>query len=167
MLYSYEVTRYRWTAAFRPDQYLLRQEAARFITEFAENVLCRKKHKTYDNNFIDIEWVDPTLKSYIIDSYEYGIFKGDGPDVKTTFRPKDIISKNELSAILIRLITNDFYPEIKWDWSKLYRSELDIYLKWTELSSVLRSNVAEVIYSLYKDNEYELHDVGYVVVPPK
>ena len=134
------------------------------MTEFAENVLCRKKYKKYNNNFTDIAWVDPTLKPYIIDSYEYGIFKWDGSGAQTTFRPKDIITKNELSAILIRLITNEFYAETtKWDWSKMYRWELDNYLRGVALSSVSRGNVAEVIYSLYKDNDYVLRDIWYVV----
>lgn len=164
MLYSYGITKYRGTADYQPEQYMLRQEAARFMTEFAKNVLCRKKVKTYANNFTDISWIDPTLRPFIIESYDYGIFKWDGPERYTTFRPKDVISKNELTAIMMRLIMNEFQTEVKWDWSKLYRQELTKYSNGIVFDSVKRENVAEVIYSLYKNNKFELQDVWYVVV---
>lgn len=164
MLYNYEVTSLRWTAEYRPGNYLLRQEAAKFMTEFAKNVLCRQKTKTYQNKFNDIAWVDPTLKSYIIESYEYGIFKWDSWGKYTTFRPKEVIKKNELAAIMVRLITNEFSEGTKGDWSKNYRVTLDKYLEGVKFTSVSRANVAEVIYSLYKNNKFVMKDVWYVVV---
>ncbi len=165
MFYNYGITSIKWTVEFRPDHYLNRQEAARFLTEFAKNVLCRKKTKTYENRFNDLDWVDPTLRSYIIESYEYGIFKWDSWGKYTTFRPKETIKKSELSAIMIRLITNKFSEETTWDWSKNYRSQLETYLQGVEFSSVLRENVTEVLYSLYKNNKFEMKDVGFVVIP--
>ena len=51
MLYSYELTKWQGIRDYRPFDYLTREEAARFMVEFAENVLCRKKTRTYNNNF--------------------------------------------------------------------------------------------------------------------
>ena len=164
MFYNYEITSMRWTVEFRPDHYLLRQEAARLLTEFAKNVLCRKKIKVYENRFNDLSLADSSLKPYIIESYEYGIFKWDSWGKHTTFRPKEVIKKSELTAIMIRLITNEFAEEKTWDWSKNYRAQLNTYLHWVEFSSVLRGNFTEVLYSLYKNNKFEMKDVWFVVV---
>lgn len=45
MLYSYELTKWQGIRDYRPFDYLTREEAARFMVEFAENVLCRKKQE--------------------------------------------------------------------------------------------------------------------------
>jgi hypothetical protein len=78
MLYSYGLTRWRGTADFAPTRKITRQEAARFMVEFAVNVLCRKPTYSYTNQFTDIANADPTLTPYIKQSYEYKIFHGDG-----------------------------------------------------------------------------------------
>lgn len=161
MLYSYELTKWRWTKDYRPYDTLTREEAARFMVEFAENVLCRKKSKTYENNFSDIWWADDTLVPCIKESYEYGIFKW---DPEGTFRPSDIINRDELIAVMIRLVTNEFLPETSDDWAKGYRDALDMYTATHTAEVTLeRGNIAENMYSLYKDNTYSLLDVGYVI----
>lgn len=61
MLYSYQLTRWQGTKDFAPERSLTRQEAARFMTEFATNVLCRKPSRSYANQFTDLGDTDPTL----------------------------------------------------------------------------------------------------------
>ena len=112
MLYSYELTRWQGTRDYRPFDYLTREEAARFMVEFAINVLCRKPNRSYADNFTDIADANPTLISYIRKSYEYDIFHGDQVDEKsktsTTFRPLDKISRDEIIATMVRLVTNEY-----------------------------------------------------------
>lgn len=72
---AFGLTKYNGTIDYRPGSYMTRQEAARLFSQFAQNVLCRKEHLTYTNQFSDLDLADPTLQKYIQQSYEFGIFK--------------------------------------------------------------------------------------------
>ena len=167
MLYSYSLTKWQGTKDFAPERSLTREEAARFMTEFATNVLCRKASRTYNDHFTDLEKVNPELLPYIKKSYEYLIFNGDsnaeGKKEKTTFRPKELITVGELSAIMTRLVTNELLAEVEWDRSKNYRTYINAITPKSDLKNEVRGTVAEVIYDLYRNNDYELKDIGYVI----
>lgn len=165
MIYSYELTRWQGTVDYRPYDYLTREEAARFMVEFAQNVLCRKKTRIYANNFSDLDISNPTLTKFIRASYEYEIFNGDKTtDTTTTFRPKDLISNDELTAIMIRLVKNTIFNEPEWwDWANPYKTELNKYVQSSTLNDTGRGSIAEVIYDLYRNNQYELKSVWYVI----
>ena len=167
MLYSYSLTKWQGTKDFAPERSLTREEAARFMTEFATNVLCRKASRTYNDHFTDLEKVNPELLPYIKKSYEYLIFNGDsnaeGKKEKTTFRPKELITVGELSAIMTRLVRNELLAEVEWDRSKNYRTYINAITPKSDLKNEVRGTVAEVIYDLYRNNSYELKDIGYVI----
>lgn len=167
MLYSYELTRWQGTKDFAPERSLTREEAARFMTEFATNVLCRKQSRTYNNHFIDLGNADPTLLPYIKKSYEYLIFNGDhnadGKKEKTTFRPKELITVGELTAIMTRLVRNELMEEVEGDWSRNYKMYISSITPKSHLVDEMRGTVAEVIYDLYRNNDYELREIGYVI----
>ena len=167
MLYSYSLTKWQGTKDFAPERSLTREEAARFMTEFATNVLCRKASRTYNDHFTDLEKVNPELLPYIKKSYEYLIFNGDsnaeGKKEKTTFRPKELITVGELSAIMTRLVRNELLAEVEWDRSKNYRTYINAITPKSDLKNEVRGTVAEVIYDLYRNNDYELKDIGYVI----
>ena len=167
MLYSYSLTKWQGTKDFAPERSLTREEAARFMTEFATNVLCRKASRSYNDHFTDLEKVNPELLPYIKKSYEYLIFNGDsnaeGKKEKTTFRPKELITVGELSAIMTRLVRNELLEEVKGDRSKNYRTYINTITPKSDLKNEVRGTVAEVIYDLYRNNSYELKDIGYVI----
>ena len=167
MLYSYQLTRWQGTRDFAPERSLTRQEAARFMTEFATNVLCRKPSRSYADQFTDLGDADPTLLPYIYKSYDYLIFNGDanpnGDKVKTTFRPYDLITVDELSAIITRLVKNEILEEDPQDWARNYRNYIGSIASKSALKDDIRWTVAEVIYDLYRNNDYELKEVGYVI----
>ena len=167
MLYSYSLTKWQGTKDFAPERSLTREEAARFMTEFATNVLCRKASRTYNDHFTDLEKVNPELLPYIKKSYEYLIFNGDsnaeGKKEKTTFRPKELITVGELSAIMTRLVRNELLEEVEGDRSKNYRTYINAITPKSDLKNEVRGTVAEVIYDLYRNNSYELKDIGYVI----
>ena len=167
MLYSYSLTKWQGTKDFAPERSLTRQEAARFMTEFATNVLCRKASRNYNDHFTDLEKANPELLPYIKKSYEYLIFNGDsnaeGKKEKTTFRPKELITVGELSAIMTRLVRNELLEEVKGDRSKNYRSYINTITPKSHLVNEIRGTVAEVIYDVYRNNSYELKDIGYVI----
>ena len=167
MLYSYSLTKWQGTKDFAPERSLTREEAARFMTEFATNVLCRKASRNYNDHFTDLEKANPELLPYIKKSYEYLIFNGDknadGKKEKTTFRPKELITVGELSAIMTRLVRNELLEEVKGDRSKNYRSYINTITPKSHLVNEIRGTVAEVIYDVYRNNSYELKDIGYVI----
>ena len=167
MLYSYQLTRWQGTKDFAPERSLTRQEAARFMTEFATNVLCRKPSRSYADQFTDLGDADPTLLPYIYKSYDYLIFNGDanpnGDKEKTTFRPYDLITVDELSAIITRLVKNEILEEAPEDRARNYRNYIGSIASKSALKNDIRWTVAEVIYDLYRNNDYELKEVGYVI----
>ena len=167
MLYSYSLTKWQGTKDFAPERSLTREEAARFMTEFATNVLCRKASRNYNDHFTDLEKANPELLPYIKKSYEYLIFNGDknadGKKEKTTFRPKELITVGELSAIMTRLVRNELLEEVKGDRSKNYRSYINAITPKSHLVNEIRGTVAEVIYDVYRNNSYELKDIGYII----
>ena len=167
MLYSYQLTRWQGTKDFAPERSLTRQEAARFMTEFATNVLRRKPSRSYADQFTDLGDADPTLLPYIYKSYDYLIFNGDanpnGDKVKTTFRPYDLITVDELSAIITRLVKNQTMEEPTEDRARNYRHYIGSIASKSALKNDIRWTVAEVIYDLYRNNDYELKEVGYVI----
>ena len=158
MLYSYGLTKWKGTLDYRPEDTITREEAARFMVEYARNVLCREKVRVYENNFSDIQESDSTLESYLKLSYEYGIFKWS----EGKFKPKDVISSDELSAVIVRMVTNEFKDERGLDWAQEYKKALDVYAKWSVIN-IMRSNIAEVMYDVYRNNEYERKPVWYVI----
>ena len=115
MLYSYGLTTWKGTQDYRPYDYLTRAEAAKFMVEFADNVLCRTTNRSYNNNFSDIAGTDSSLLPFIQKAYEYNIFNGDHNDAtsfqSTTFRPTARINNDELTAIIVRLVTNSILEE--------------------------------------------------------
>ena len=167
MLYSYQLTRWQGTKDFAPERSLTRQEAARFMTEFATNVLCRKPSRSYVHQFIDLGDADPTLLPYIYKSYDYLIFNGDGnpngDKAQTTFRPYDLITVDELSAILTRLVKNQTMEEPAEDRARNYRNYISSIASNSALKNDIRWTVAEVLYDLYRNNAYDLKEVGYVI----
>ena len=167
MLYSYSLTKWQGTKDFAPERSLTREEAARFMTEFGTNVLCRKASRSYNDHFTDLEKANPELLPYIKKSYEYLIFNGDknakGKKEKTTFRPKELITVGELSAIMTRLVRNELLEEVKGDRSKNYRSYINTITPKSHLVNEIRGTVAEVIYDVYRNNSYEFKDIGYVI----
>ena len=167
MLYSYQLTRWQGTRDFAPERSLTRQEAARFMTEFATNVLCRKPSRSYADQFTDLGDADPTLLPYIYKSYDYLIFNGDanpnGDKAKTTFRPYDLITVDELSTIITRLVKNQTMEEPAEDRARNYRNYIGSIASKSALKNDIRWTVAEVIYDLYRNNDYELKEVGYVI----
>ena len=168
MLYSYGLTKWKGTEDYRPYDYLTRAEAAKFMVEFADNVLCRTTTRTYDNNFSDMAGTNNSLVPFIQKAYEYNIFNGDNKEatsnVSTTFRPTDRINNDELTAIMIRLVTNSIMQEyLGGNWVQPYTAKLNQLTKTSSLDKSGRGNIAEVIYDVYRNNTYISQSGGYII----
>lgn len=92
------MTKYQSYEEFRSFDVLTRQEAAKFFSEFAINVL----YKDIDQNkfcwFDDLEDADPSLKNHIISSCLLGLFQG----TAWYFKPYEQFTKAQAIAVLVR-----------------------------------------------------------------
>jgi hypothetical protein len=56
---------------------ITREQAARFYSEFMENVLCAQpKKEEYECIFSDLEQANPSLRDSIVKACRYGVFQG-------------------------------------------------------------------------------------------
>lgn len=69
------MTKFDTVDAFRPDDYVTRQEAAKFFSQFATNV----RYQVIDQNkfcgFDDLDQADPSLVNHILNSCLLGLFQ--------------------------------------------------------------------------------------------
>lgn len=110
--YNYWLTQYNAIDAFRPFDWLTREEAAKIFSAFAINVLCRTPN-TNIPNYSDIASADPSLQSSIVLAYQLWLMHW-APET-STFRPSDMISKQEFMTVLVRLMLNAYLPENNTD----------------------------------------------------
>jgi hypothetical protein len=92
------LTKYDKPALFRPYDLLTRQEAAKFFAQFGSQVLYRTLDQTRYCAFDDMDWVDPSLKNYIIQACMLHMFGWSGG----YFFPFDTFTKGQALAVLMR-----------------------------------------------------------------
>lgn len=95
-----DLTKYNSVDEYRPFDQITRQEAAKFFTQFAINVLWKKIDNTVVCDFSDLDNVDPSLEWYIMKSCQLWIFKW----TNGKFKPNDVMKKSEAIAVLIRIM---------------------------------------------------------------
>lgn len=159
MLYSYGLTTIPGTRDFWPYRQITRGEAAKFFVQFAQNVLCKKTIQTYDNRFTDISGVHADLQANIILSYEYGIFYGSEGG---KFNPNSYITQDELTAVIIRLVTGKYNDAEGANRAANYINTLQSKTT-IDLINTTRGKLSEALYDLYKNNNYNLESAGYVI----
>ena len=162
-LRSYEMTRYDSIDRFRPKDDLTREEAAKIFSNFAINVLCRKPDTNLKINYRDLENANITLKQYITTAYQLGIMKG----AHGNFRPKDKITKKEISATIIRMILKSYLDETKTSTKTRYSEyekvakELWILKKDVNDDPLLREYTALMLFRAYKNQPFSWQKLGY------
>lgn len=162
-LRSYEMTRYDSIDRFRPKDDLTREEAAKIFSNFAINVLCRKPDMNLKINYRDLENANITLKQYITIAYQLGIMKG----AHGNFRPKDKITKKEISATIIRMILKSYLDETKTSTKTRYSEyekvakELWILKKDVNDDPLLREYTALMLFRAYKNQPFSWKKLGY------
>ena len=164
LLSLYWLTKFTDTDSYKPQNWLKRYEAAKMFVEFTRNILCRQKKKIYNNNYVDITNIDPTLRPYIIEAYEYWIMQWSNK----LFRPTEAITNQEFIAILIRMFTNQNLDIIRPgnDWDETYKQ---VYLHYG-LDSIIgigskvdRYDISKILYQIYFDKNYIWTNAGYVL----
>ncbi len=94
------MTKYQSPNDFRPDDFVTRQEAAKFFSEFATTILYKVIDQDKYCTFDDLEDADPSLKNNILNSCLLGIFQW----TAGYFRPNDNFTKAQALAVLVRTL---------------------------------------------------------------
>jgi len=120
-MHDYGLTRFDTPERFRQYDVLSRQEAAKFFSQFAKEILYRTLDQTKYCFFDDMEWVDPSLKNYIIESCLLHMFWWSG----WYFFPFDTFTKWQALAVLIRWLDGykDEWGTYRWSEYRQYAWE--------------------------------------------
>lgn len=162
-LYSYEMTMYRAVDEFEPRSKLTREQAAKIFSNFAINVLCRKPDPSLLIEYTDTDNSNPTLKPYILTSFQLGLMKGKDKE----FRPKDAITKAEFNAVLIRMIIQAYLPEdtgeTRYDEYNKASAQLGIIKQGAANRSVIRNDAALMLFRAYKNQVFTKYNGSFVI----
>ena len=98
-MYEHNLTKYIDPIAFRPQDTLSRQEAAKFLSEFATNIAGKTIDTSKYCSFDDLQEADPTLKNAILEACLLSVFKG----TQGKFLPTQSLTKAQALTALLRI----------------------------------------------------------------
>ena len=95
------LTIYKDSKSFKPDNYITRAQAAKIFTIYMEKFYPTSKNINQSCVFSDIEqWVSKDLKSYIIQSCQYNLFRW----YKNLFMPHLSLTAKNMKIVLERIV---------------------------------------------------------------
>lgn len=115
-MYQNGLTKYEKLSDYRPEDPLLREEAAKIIGQAYDILWFSKESKNTDCNFSDRETFNPTLALYITKTCSYGVFKGS----HGRFLAQDPLTKAEALTVLIRILEGKSSKEDFSPWRTVY-----------------------------------------------
>ena len=98
-MYAEQMTRYIDPIAFRPADYVSRQEAARFFVRYATNTLGQTIDTSRYCAFDDLDQADFTLRNDILQACLLRLFKG----TQGKFFPEQLLTKAQALTVLLRM----------------------------------------------------------------
>lgn len=107
------MTRYQDASIFRPNDYVMRQEAAKFFVAYVNQFMTGGTNGGADCRFMDLDSADTTLQTSIVDACTLGLFYGaDG-----YFLPNQAMTKAQAITVLIRALEGkyDETGEPRWN----------------------------------------------------
>lgn len=147
-MYNNNLTQYDSLSGYRPQDPLLREEAAKIIGQAYNILWFSKENKNTDCNFADRETFNPTLAPYIASTCSYGIFKGN----KGEFLAQNPLTKAEALTVLIRILEGKSSSEEFSPWRTVYfikakgislTNETEVNALWR---AITREEIALLIY---------------------
>ncbi|UFX82767.1 S-layer homology domain-containing protein [Candidatus Absconditicoccus praedator] len=114
-LNAYGVTSFNNIYEYRPDFYLTREEAAHFVSNFAERIVGLEKSDNHCE-FEDIDGADETLVDSIQSICRMSIMRG----TNGRFYPSSYMTRAEFFAVLIRAISGESIEESGMVWWENY-----------------------------------------------
>ena len=153
-MYENWLTQYNTPEKFWSDDYLTREQAAKFFTTFYSKILGKKVTTNVNlNTFSDINETNPDLKYYVVQSNSIWLFKG----VNWKFMPKNKLTQAQAIAVAIRIIKWD-QEELKNSWYVNYYNIAKKYWllkRWKfdivdlNRTDITRWDTALILYAIY------------------
>lgn len=106
-MYEQQMTRYLDPIAFRPDDLLSRQEAAKFFVGYATKIAFKTIDTSRYCSFDDLEQTDPTLRNDVLQACLLRIFKGN----QGAFQPFEFMTKAQALTVLLRITEEEQLDE--------------------------------------------------------
>jgi len=101
--YDHQITSVQSLNRFRPELSVTREQASKMIVWFARDYLGDeyffRADKTLDCDFVDKTFVSKDLRSHVIESCRFGIFRGD----QRAFNPKGTLTVWQARIVLWRI----------------------------------------------------------------
>lgn len=153
-MYNNWLTMYNTIEKFLPNNYLTREEASKFFVMYSKAILNKAINSDKYISFYDLKSADPTLQSYIKESYQLWLFQG----YKWKFMPFNKLTQAQAIAVIMRSI-NGFQTENNGKWYDSYYSLINhgwildwLRFDYNSLDSVniTRWEVALLLYRLTK-----------------
>jgi len=115
-MYENWLTQYNTIEKFWSEDYLTREQAAKFFATFYSKVLDKKFNKNINLNiFSDMDQATPDIKYYIFQANDMWLFKG----FRWKFMPTDKLTPAQAISVAIRMV-NWNLDEIKNAWYTSY-----------------------------------------------
>ena len=115
-MFNNGLTKYDSLTGYRPDDPLLREEAAKIIGQAYIILGYPREVKNNSCTFSDADSFDPSLAPYIADTCSYGIFRWSNG----SFLAQKSLSKAEALTVLIRILEWELSSEEFTPWWTLY-----------------------------------------------
>ena len=115
-MFNNGLTKYDDLTSYRPDDPLLREEAAKIIGQAYIILGYPREVKNNSCTFSDADSFDPSLAPYIADTCSYGIFRWSNG----SFLAQKSLSKAEALTVLIRILEWELSSEEFTPWWTLY-----------------------------------------------
>ena len=154
-MYENWLTQYNSPEKFWSNDYLTREQAAKFFATFYSKLLDKKFNENVDLNiFSDMNKATPDLKYYIFQAYDMWLFKG----FKWKFTPTDKLTQAQAISVAIRMIDWNL-EEVKNSWYVNYYIKAQKYWllkRWNfdiaelDTTNITRWDAALILYALFK-----------------
>lgn len=142
-MYDQQMTKYVDPLAFRPDDLVTRQEAAKFFVGYATKIALKTIDTSRYCSFDDLETTDPTLRNDVLQSCLLRIFKGN----QGKFRPFEFLTKAQALTVLLRITEEEPLDESGTPrWLRAY--EISKANGYTKLEDVMTLDVPLTRYEL-------------------
>lgn len=151
------MTKYTRAEEFRWEELVTREQAAKFYSQFAKEILYATMDMAKYCRFGDLWDADPSLKNYILEACLFSLFQGSSG----VFSPQEVMTKDQSIAVLMRALLWTFLDE-SWDvrrW-EYYQEAFDAWItKETDMEKfsqpVTRYELALLLYRAAKNLEAE------------
>lgn len=146
-MYANGLTKYSDKGEYRPNDGVTREEAAKIIGQAYIKLGYSQDSKNTTCAFSDINEVDPTLSSFVVNTCKRGIFKG---TTDNKFLPAQKLTRPQAMAVLIRMFEGKVSNESRVPrWGDYYTKSQALGLTTLNNQTAFDSNITREEIAIY------------------